>query len=271
LATRILPNLPDQNTDGHSEPFAGEKHAYTHGGCGYFALALHRITGWPMVVYDPYLETYAHMGVRNPDGAVWDARGRHEALETFIKPFGTMVPENGLRTVTFEELCDDVPGARTWSTIGAERHASMMFPDLPHLPTSDRSSTVAFMDAVEQLSRRHDVWISAGCNAPHLWPVISEDFEGVAGYRVACNGGVTTLDRALHAEMPRGPTHAPRSVERFIRELTSLSTAHRFWIRASLPTAWPRLERLNPTSHQGAHYVIRQSDNAGGFLVNIAR
>jgi len=268
LATRILPIVPDH--DSHDEPFAAERHAYTHGGCGLFALGLQRVTGWPMVSYDIRQDLFAHMGVLAPDGAVWDARGRHETLETFIRPFGDMVPKDRLRVVTFEELCAYAPGARLWPFMNAERHASMMYPELPHLPTSDRSRTVAFMDDVETASRRHDTWIIAQRDAMHCWPVIGDEFEEIVGYRVAHNRGVTTFDRALRSEAGRGPSHAPQRIERFMEKLTAISRRHMLWIRAGLPTTWPRIDQLDGADVRSAHYVMRQTDNGGGFLVNAA-
>lgn len=275
MATHILPL--DLNDDAIRDEFETHQHVYWKGHCIAFAAAVHRITGWEIITIDTKESLLAHCGVRAPDGVIWDGRGP-VTPEQFIESHINVVPEH-FRVPTWEEL------RAAWPPIGlptTERIVSQMYPDLPHLPTSDRSRTVAFMDEVEAMSRRHDAWIVANPTSPlrgseghvasamHCWPVIGEEFDEIAGYRMAFNNGVTTFDRALRSEMPRGPSHAPRWVERFITELTMLSTAHKLWIRANIPTAWPRLERLNATGRSNAHYAMQQGLNAGGFLVNVA-
>jgi hypothetical protein len=267
LATHILPFTPDPDDD--DEPFAAERHSYTFGGCGLFAGALNRITGWPMVAYDTCQDLFAHMGVQAPDGAIWDARGRHEQIETFIAPFGSIVPKRGLRIVTLEDLIAYAPNARLWPYGLTERVASMMFPDLPHLPTSDRSRNVAFMDAVETISRQHNVWIVANNrDAIHLWPVIGDEFDEITGYMVLRGEETLVFDRALQSDRVT-PIERPRDVVRFIEALTEVSREHKLWIRAGFPTARPRLFRLADAALPNAHYALYQTSNGGGFLVSL--
>lgn len=266
MATHVLPILPD--TDDEIPLFSGERHAYTHGGCGYFALALHKITGWRMVAYDANSETYLHMGVVAPDGNVWDARGQHKILATFIHPFGTTIPRLGLRAVTVEQLIADHPKYEFWLNIGAERYASMMFPELPHLQSCDRSKNVAFMDAVEDCSRRHSLWIIPCNGSMHTWPIIGEEFEGITGYRATSNNGSTFMDRALLSDAAITQEH-PRVVTRFVQELAEISRKHRLWIRSSYPTARPMLHKLDDYSAVDARYAIQQTLNAAGFVVSL--
>lgn len=263
MATRIIP-LDLENEDVREE-FEAQQRLYWNGHCISFAAAAHRITGWEMIAIDGQDLPLAHCGVRAPDGTIWDGRGR-VTPDQFELTHANATPEH-FRVVTWDEM------RTAWPPIdlpGTERLVSRMYPELPHLPTSDRSRTVAFMDDVEAISRRHNAWIVATPNAMHSWPVIGDEFEEIVGYRVAHNHGITTLDRVLRSEVTRGPTHTPRRIERFVDELASISREHKLWIRAGLPTTWPRIDQLDDVDVRSAHYVIRQSDNGGGFLVNIA-
>lgn len=222
-----------------------------------------------MVAFDAPNEPYAHMGVQAPDESIWDARGQHHDIAGFISPFGTKVPKDGLRIVSFEQLVTDHPKYETWRDVGTERYASMMLPQLPHLPTSDRSRNIAFMDEVEALSRKYDLWIQARSGV-HNWPVISEAFGEEVGYRVARHEGNTTFDRMLRSDTVRGPSHTPHTIEQFITKLAVLSEQHGLWIRSGLPTTWPRLVKIYGDDPKGAHYIIRQTDSAAGFLTTLS-
>lgn len=53
---------------------------FTTGACGYLAVALHDLTGWPIYAeYDPppHDDYVAHMWVENPDGCAVDIGGIH--------------------------------------------------------------------------------------------------------------------------------------------------------------------------------------------------
>lgn len=101
------------------------------------------------------------------------------------------------------------------------------------------------------------------------WPVIGEAFKEEAGYRAANNHGVCTMDRMLFSQQGRGPNHLSHGLEQFLAELANLSRKHGLWIRAGLPTTWPRVVRLDPKEMRNAAYVLRQTDNASGFLTTL--
>ena len=59
--------------------------ASIHGQCYHFAIALHYGLGWPIV---GLVETkkIIHVGVRSPEGKIWDGRGEVSEKD-FIDPF----------------------------------------------------------------------------------------------------------------------------------------------------------------------------------------
>lgn len=262
MATHIVP--PDLSSEDARREREAMQYAYTHGSCVAFAAAMHQITGWEILALD---EKLTHVGVRNPDGVIWDARGP-VTPEEFAGPFGDTIPEE-FPIISWEHLRGACPGIDHLPA--AQRHASRMFPKLPHLPTSDRSRNLAFMDAVESLSRTRDYWIVAQQRSSlTTWPIISEAFGEEVGYRATNTVGEHTLDQMLVSQRVRGPSHLSRELERFLQELAELSRQHGLWIRAGLPTTWPRIIRLDPQHiASGARYVMRQTDNAGGFAVTL--
>lgn len=268
MTTTIIPH-PRVNDEG-LDAFETYREAYTFGGCGVFALGMHAVTGWPMVSLDTEQDEWTHMGVRAPDGTLWDARGPHTSLETFIRPFTTVMPEGGLREVPHEMFFAAFTNAMSWSTKTIERLIAEMFPDLPHAPTSDRSRNLAFANELEALSKSTEVWVApSSLGTVNQWPVIGAEFDGIAGYRAASKEGVVTFDRMLASEVTRGPTHIPRRVEQFLRDLEALSRKHRLWIRAGTPMTWPRLCGLDVGVRNQGHYVLRQTDNFAGFLLGL--
>lgn len=263
MATRIIRlDLEDEDV---LEEFETHQRIYHKGFCIAFAAAMHRITGWEIVAIDTKKTHLTHCGVRAPDGTIWDGRGPvtpHQFIESFVDT----VPER-FRTPTWDEL------RAAWPPIdlpATERIASQMYPDLPHLSTSDRSRTVQFVDEVEELSRQCNLWIRAPDGAISTHPVIAEWFEEVVGYRVALVDGIITFDRVTSLEVSRGPNHMSQRTERFIAGLTSLSERHRLWVRAAGVTIWPRLVMLDGHEQHRAHYHIQQMGYGGGFLLNLS-
>ncbi len=262
MATRIIP-LDLSNEDVLQE-FETQQHAFWRGNCISFAAAVHRITGWEVIAIDTDQYQFSHCGVRSPEGVIWDGRGPVTA-ELFIEGHVSTVPE-AFRVPAWDEL------KTVWPAVdlpGTERIVSQMFPHLPHLPSSDRSRNLTFMDRVEALSRRCNVWIR-GAHAPHMRPVIGEAFGEEVGYRAAKTDGRITMDRMLRSDVVRGPSHLSQPFDRFLGELANLSHQHGLWIRAGLPTTWPRIVRLDPERiNANTHYVMRQTDNAAGFLITL--
>lgn len=270
MATLLLHHTPADPEDELFQ-FSGERYVYTHGGCHRFARALHTITGWQIVFWQYGDHQYVgHLGVRDPDGTYWDARGPHTNIAGFLRPFTEKPPET-LEDISLEELIRRYPDLAAPDP-GTERLASMMFPYLAHHPTTDRERTITFMDAVEALSRAHDVWIVASSHAPHLWPIIGEAFEGIAGYHIMKPGALFVFDRAFARDVgPEPGVRYPAHIIRFVIELTALSKKHGLWLRASFPSARPYLITLGAGDGAIAHYAIQQSLNGGGFYANLHR
>jgi hypothetical protein len=266
--TITIIHLPRKNENGINT-FAALRHVFTHGGCGMFALALHRITGWPVVTLDTCKDTYLHLGVQSPTGTLWDARGEHPTIASFVSKFTNIVPE-ALRIVSREEIMTSFH-AHLRNLDNTERLASEMYPELPHQPSSDRQRTIAFVEDVDALSRQHRLWIEPiSRNAVYLWPVIGNEFDGIVGYRTENKRGNITFNRMLASEKQCATTAISRRVERFLRELEILSRKHRLWIRAGFPTKCPLLITTNESEIPSKEsYVIRQSDNFAGFFLGI--
>ncbi len=230
---------------------------YLHGDCYAFAAGLHRITGWPMV----RLRNGNHAGVLAPDGNVWDIRGPLER-ETFARDYA-IGDDIELVPLSMSEVHRlHHPGLKPGGT--AERYASTCFPDLPHLPSSDRERNIAFMNAVERLSRKYRVHIQSPRPVPR-WAVISTS-EGDETYRIHRHDRRFLLDRALPSEVRPPPDGTPQTLLRFVIDLTAVSREHMFFIRAAYPRAKPRLVKGGERSTNNG-YVIAQSHNAAGFLV----
>ncbi len=259
LATRIIPlDLTNEKVRLDLEAM---QYAYTQGSCIAFAAAMHRVTGWQMIALDA---TLTHVGVRTPDGTIWDARGP-VTPEEFIEPFTDTVPDE-FPVVSWEYLRGACPAIDY--LLGAQRHASMMFPQLPHLPTSDRSRNLAFMDDVWELGILWNYWIAAQQpDSLTTWPIIREAFGDEAGYRATNNHGARTVDRMLTSQQGRGPSHLPRGIEQFLTKLASLSRKHGLWIHAV--GTWPRIVRLDREEKMAAVYMMRQTDTASGFLTTL--
>ncbi len=262
LAHIIPLNL--ENEDAQEE-FETQQYIFWRGHCIPFAAAVHRITGWEMIAIDTAEYSLSHCGVRSPSGDIWDGRGS-VTPEEFIEGHMNAVPE-AFRVVTWSELRD------AWPPIdlpGTERLVSRMYPNLPHLPTSDRELNLAFMNEVEALCRRRNYWIVAQQRGSLTWwPVIGEAFGEEVGYRATNTHGEHLMDRMLRSEQGRGPSHLSHGLDRFLQELADLSRKHGLWIRAGLPTTWPRIIRLHGEEQKAASYVMRQTPNVAGFLTTL--
>lgn len=229
---------------------------YLHGDCYAFAAGLHRITGWPMVK----LRNGNHAGVLAPDGMVWDVRGplNPEQFARGYADFDDVV----LVPLSMPEVQKLYPGLGPGCI--AERFASIFYPELPHLPSSDRERNIAFMDEVERIGRRYDVHLLSP-RVISRWAVISVS-EGDETYRIYKHDRRFLLDRALPNEVRPPPDGTPVKIRRFVADLTKVSREHELFIRSPFPRCKPRIVEERVTGKHGA-YIIAQSHNAAGFLL----
>lgn len=84
---------------------------FTAGACHHLALALHRITGWPIMAELPpeepdALDAAIHYWVVTPDGKAVDIQGVH-ATDWASTPYSLTAPEGPLRRVPVELLLSD--------------------------------------------------------------------------------------------------------------------------------------------------------------------
>lgn len=125
------------------------------GECLALAKALHRGLGWPIVglMRD---DSIVHAAVKRPDGAFHDARGVVER-DDLGQPFGVSPPLD-IRPFREDELCvNSRKHERMIQT--AEGIAALLWPDLPWKTDSLPGRMITFTDELEELSRKHGLWI----------------------------------------------------------------------------------------------------------------
>lgn len=168
---------------------------YLDGECYAFAAALQRLTGWPIVALRTSEHDFRHAAVRDPNGRLWDVRGR-VSDEDFGEPFGAHLPLD-VREVTLTNLRTVRPVFDD-SIDSAANYAEIALPDLPCLPNSRRERMKRFMAELEELSRRHGFWIRPKAPAQHLWPLLAPG-EGDEHYEVrpTHDGNGYGFDRTL--------------------------------------------------------------------------
>lgn len=165
--------------------------AFLEGECYAFAIALHRDLGWPMV---GLMEkgTVWHAAVRDPEGNLWDARGR-VSKEEFGGPFG-FGPLFNLKTITEKDLFDIRP-VTDISICRASKTAQTLWPDLPWKPHTLRCRVLSFAEELEAVSRKHGFWIRSMFQGYR--PVIAEGDGDESGYQLemTLDGGYA-IDRS---------------------------------------------------------------------------
>jgi hypothetical protein len=178
--------------------------AYLDGQCYELAAALRRGLGWPMVAL-MVGDLVRHAVVRHPDGGFWDARGRvgEEALGA---PFGLTPGGFALREVEEADL-RAVRSVPPDAVTSAARLAMALWPDLPwrELPWREptwRDRVVAFAEELEELSRRHGVWLRSA--VPAAPPMLARGEGDESGYRLVqtADGTGWGVDRVLDGEPP---------------------------------------------------------------------
>lgn len=161
---------------------------YLHGGCIAFARAAHERTGWQPVSINTPAGTFAHVGLRTPDGKIFDARG-NLSDEEFASSWALPVALADLDDLEKRYPYSDFVGEM------ARRHLDMLFPDFPgEMPLIARLD--AFSTALQALCKEHGFHLRAGL--PHgmvLYPSYGDE----AGYEITMHSGSMTIDRKLGA------------------------------------------------------------------------
>ncbi len=155
--------------------------AFLDGDCYILAIALFRGTGWPMIGL-MVGDIVRHAAVRNPDGIYkmfWDARGA-VGEEQFGEPFG-ISPPYILKPVTEKEFTVIKPVSEFAINL-ALKMSRAVWPDLPWKPDTLKVKVISFAEELEELSRKHGLWIY-GC-IPAALPVIAEGQGDETGYEL---------------------------------------------------------------------------------------
>jgi len=174
---------------------------YLDGQCYEFAVALHRGLGWPLVGVmsgNPAGVIIRHALAQSPDGKFWDIRGPVKKSEIGT-PFG-IASEPVLQPVTEEDL------RKTRKTFGhsisdeAIEHASLvaegLWPELPWRKETFQKRVLAFMDELETLCKKHEVWIRAPYPAARI--VVGKAYGDEKGFRISPTlNGQYFFDREL--------------------------------------------------------------------------
>ncbi|MDP3734830.1 MAG: hypothetical protein Q8R39_00155 [bacterium] len=162
---------------------------FLHGACYEFAIAMHLGTGWPLVGL-MHQGVVQHAVVRCSEGLYFDARG--------------YVTEDKLNEPGFAavfEICDiDERTLRITRQVLDHGLARSIAEALwPHLPWrhSLRSRMAAFVDELEDLSRKHGFWLRAVVpGAPSLIGPAYGDENGYSIAPIGC-GREYSIDRCL--------------------------------------------------------------------------
>ena len=168
---------------------------YLHGGCYYFALALHEGLGWPLVglMKNGRID---HAAVRSPSGKFCDVRG-FTSENKFGKPFG-YTPPHDIRDITSQNLMrsEELGIIRDQNVQRARQVAEALWPKLPW-KDSLAARVAAFAEGLEALSRRHKLWVRSAI--PTARPLIAKGEDDEAGYELhpTVDGITFTIDRLL--------------------------------------------------------------------------
>lgn len=163
---------------------------FLDGECYAFAIALHQGLGYPLVglMEDDVIR---HAGVQCPNGMIWDIRGEisevdfgsHFLSEPFI-----------IQKISTEDLYRTRPIDQIWIK-RARSLAEAVWPELPWVQSLAQDMK-AFADDLEQISRKHGIWIRSCVPAspPHLSYGDTEE----VGYKLSptVDGIGFTIDRS---------------------------------------------------------------------------
>ncbi len=169
---------------------------YLHGKCYVWAAATQRLTGWSMVALRTEAHDYFHVGARDPEGRLFDARGFVASPEEFGRPFQANPPLD-LREVSLEQLrairpVEDVAIEQVMQRI------AVIWPEIVKTHSPQRERVEAFVKELEALSERHGVYLRAPYpSARIMFALYSVEEEKPAGYDVqpTLDGNGFSLDR----------------------------------------------------------------------------
>jgi hypothetical protein len=168
------------------------------GECYAFAIALSRGLGWPITGI-MHKGEIRHAVVCSPAGVFFDARGMVSEKE-LGEPFGLEAPYE-LVPIKQTDLFDLRFGG-VLSEIAEQElriiqdYAELVWPDLPWL--SPRSARfLAFVDELEQLSRKHAIWVFAPTPGQRPPLTIGEGDEKGYVLSPTLNNTIWTVDRCL--------------------------------------------------------------------------
>ena len=150
------------------------------GECYAFAIAMHRCLGWPMIGLMQG-KLIRHVGIVDPDGNIWDCRGKI-TKEEFGKPFlGVKFPYE-TRPITEDKLKAIAPVLSNREPLieSLSKKAQMVWPELPWKPVTLIVRVRAFAEELEALSRKHGLWLYG--NFPATLPAIAEGHGDEKGY-----------------------------------------------------------------------------------------
>lgn len=162
---------------------------YLDGECYAFAEALHEGLGWPMIGLMEG-DKVRHVLVVSPEGRYFDARG-FVPKDQVGEPFGLSIPYD-LRNINHDDLVQDGESedVRMYAAGRARRIAEMLWHDLPW-KDSRIAQIIRFADELEELCRKHQLWIRAPFAATA--PVLADHDGGEGGYEI-----ISTSDGTGH-------------------------------------------------------------------------
>ncbi len=163
--------------------------------CYAFAVALHRGLGWPLIALEFENSGGWQVGVKAPDETFWDARGQG-AKTDMGGPFSL---RSSYRPRIIEEsVLSAVRPLEEHAIAEARQLAEVIWPELPWKNGTHSSKILAFMDELEELSRKHGVWIRP--SFPGAQPFVVPGSGNEQGYEVAYtnNAQFLMLKQILH-------------------------------------------------------------------------
>lgn len=172
---------------------------YLDGECYAFAIAVSRGTGLPIVgLMEGAVPRHALVYWRDKNRFV-DVRGEHAMHEPRLgAPFGHRPGSYDLQELPEERLFAQRPidGA---SIRYAQRYADILLPQLPWR-RSRAARAKSFCDELEDLCRRHGLWIRSPY--PAAKPVLCDGVGDEDGYTIkpTAEGSQFTIDRRLRGE-----------------------------------------------------------------------
>lgn len=170
---------------------------FLDGECYAFAIALKRGLAWPLVGLIDSQGQIRHAMVCGSDQKLYDVRGGFDENDPEIGvPFG-MAPPYTAKHLKEADL-HRVRPIHSRLISHARRMAEIVWPDLPW-KGGQRARVVAFLNELEALCQKHELYIRAPLAAKTSWPVIGNRHGDEAGFvaRPTDDGMAYIFDRQL--------------------------------------------------------------------------